>query len=159
MRFGRGSLSMLSPASAKGGINGVFLAKALARNQSMEGLKKLWLSEGDLDKLLNDKRSLQGLKGWKVKQPQESLLNSQRMYRKLLEALKQMDEKCDEQSEQEISPLVSELDLFITTTDIEGIPLPIVLADDVVYERRYKKCFPFSLCHRRGDWKQARRFH
>src|SRR5205823_2616767 len=82
-------VDVISGTSA-GGINGVFLAKALVRNQTMDGLKRLWLTEGDLDKLLNDKRSIQDLSGFKLKKPQESLLNSQRMYRKLLEALDQM---------------------------------------------------------------------
>src|SRR6266487_320867 len=53
-------VDVISGTSA-GGINGVFLAKALARNQDMEGLKKLWLQEGDLGKLLNDPRSLRDL--------------------------------------------------------------------------------------------------
>ena len=46
-------VDVISGTSA-GGINGIFLAKALARNQGMEGLKRLWLTEGDLAKLLND---------------------------------------------------------------------------------------------------------
>src|SRR2546423_71010 len=37
-------VDVISGTSA-GGINGGFLAKALARNQDMEGLKKLWLTE------------------------------------------------------------------------------------------------------------------
>src|SRR5207249_10256922 len=138
-------VDVISGTSA-GGINGVFLAKALARNQDMEGLKKLWLSEGDLGKLLNDKRSIQDLRGFKLKQPQESLLNSQRMYRKLLEALDNMDTARGENTsevDKKLSPLVRELDLFITTTDIDGIPLPIGLSDEVVYERRYKNVFHF----------------
>ena len=136
-------VDVISGTSA-GGINGIFLAKALARNQGMEGLKKLWLSEGDLGKLLNDKYSITDIAGFELKEPQASLLNSQRMYRKLLEALDQMDERSDEaDAEKKDSPLVAELDLFITTTDIEGLPLPIVLSDNVVYERRYKNVFHF----------------
>ncbi|PYI41429.1 MAG: hypothetical protein DMF12_10310, partial [Verrucomicrobia bacterium] len=101
-------VDVISGTSA-GGINGVFLAKALARNQGMDGLKKLWLSEGDLGKLLNDKRSIQDLRGFKLKQPQESLLNSQRMYRKLLEALDNMDTARGENTsevDKKLSPLV-----------------------------------------------------
>jgi patatin-related protein len=135
-------VDVISGTSA-GGINGIFLAKALARNQGMEGLKRLWLTEGDLGKLLNDKFSVVDLTGLKLKEPQASLLNSQRMYRKLLEALDQMDEQHNASAETTDSPLVSELDLFITTTDIEGIPLPITLSDSVVYERRYKNVFHF----------------
>jgi patatin-related protein len=138
-------VDIISGTSA-GGINGVFLAKALARNQGMEGLKKLWLREGDLAKLLNDKFSLDGLRGFKLTKPQGSLLNSQRMYRKLLEALDNMDVPRDKNappSQDNFSPLIHELDLFITTTDIEGVPLPISLFDDVVFERRYKNVFHF----------------
>src|SRR2546423_1359459 len=53
-------VDVISGTSA-GGINGVFLAKALARNQKMDGLKNLWLEEGDLGKLLNDPRALRDL--------------------------------------------------------------------------------------------------
>ncbi|HET9857969.1 MAG TPA: patatin-like protein, partial [Chthoniobacterales bacterium] len=138
-------VDVISGTSA-GGINGVFLAKALARNQGMDGLKKLWLTEGDLGKLLNDKRSIQDLSGFKIKKPQESLLNSQRMYRKLLEALDNMDTARGQNTsepDKKLSPLVKELDLFITTTDIAGVPLPIGLSDEVVYEQRYKNVFHF----------------
>jgi patatin-related protein len=136
-------VDVISGTSA-GGINGVFLAKALTRNQTMDGLKRLWLTEGDLDKLLNDKRSISDLSGFKLKRPQESLLNSQRMYRKLLEALDQMSKPAKQTAMVEKrSPLVGELDLFITTTDIDGIPLPIGLSDEVVYERRFKNVFHF----------------
>ena len=135
-------VDVISGTSA-GGINGIFLAKTLARNQGMEGLKRLWLTEGDLGKLLNDKFSIADLTGLELKEPQASLLNSQRMYRKLLEALDQMDEQPNASAKTTDSPLVSELDLFITTTDIEGIPLPITLSDSVVYERRYKNVFHF----------------
>jgi patatin-related protein len=130
-------VDIISGTSA-GGINGVFLAKALARNQMMYGLKQLWLSEGDLGKLLNDKQSVVALPGLKVQTPQQCLLNSERMYHKLLEALDQMDS-----GGRETSPLVKELDLFVTTTDIDGLPIPIALADEVVYERRYKNVFHF----------------
>jgi patatin-related protein len=135
-------VDVISGTSA-GGINGVFLAKALARNQKMDGLKTLWLQEGDLSKLLNDSESVSDLSdsGFKVRRPEQSLLNSQRMYRKLLEALDQMSAKKPDSTGD--SPLVGELDLFITTTDIEGIPLPIRLADEVIYERRYKNVFHF----------------
>lgn len=143
-------IDVISGTSA-GGINGVFLAKALARTQRMNGLKKLWLSEGDLAKLLNDSFSVEDLAdaGYTVQEPRQSLLNSQRMYRKLLDALADMDESNDQGSvydpnrKESVSPLVDELDLFVTTTDIEGLPLPIALADRVVFERRYKNVFHF----------------
>lgn len=134
-------VDVISGTSA-GGINGVFLAKALARNQTMDGLKQLWLQEGDLGKLLNDPRALRDLRytGIRRQSPPQSLLNSRRMYRKLLEALAEMGKRGETQ---DASPLVGELDLFVTATDIEGVPLPMSLKDDVVYERRYKNVFHF----------------
>jgi patatin-related protein len=155
-------VDVISGTSA-GGINGVFLAKALARDQNMEGLKKLWLSEGDLNKLLNDSVSVSDLAGFAVQKPLQSLLNSQRTDRKLLEALEQMaipetgetqGEQKESERETRPSPLVSELDLFITTTDLEGLPLPISLSDEVVYERRYRNVFHFRY-HRTRDSKSS----
>jgi len=43
---------IIAGASA-GGINGIFLAKAIATGQSIEPLTKLWLEEADVDKLLD----------------------------------------------------------------------------------------------------------
>src|SRR5512138_3825459 len=49
-------VDILSGTSA-GGINAVFLAKALANNQPMAQLQKLWEEEGDIELLINDKKS------------------------------------------------------------------------------------------------------
>ena len=38
------------------GINGVCLAKALANGTSLAGLKKVWLNDGDIGGLFNDRR-------------------------------------------------------------------------------------------------------
>jgi patatin-related protein len=82
-------VDILSGTSA-GGINAIFLAKALANSSSMDMLEKLWLDEGDIGVLINDKRSaLESLKAG-FSSPR-SLLNSRRMFRKLLEAFKGMD--------------------------------------------------------------------
>ncbi len=133
-------VDILSGTSA-GGINAVYLAKALANDQSIDELKNLWVSEGDIALLINDKSSIKGLH-LKTQHPPLSLLNSRRMYLKLLTALDDMDGvKRDAPMK---SPYVDELDLFITTTDIEGVPLPLRLADTVVYERRHRNVFHFK---------------
>jgi patatin-related protein len=134
-------IDILSGTSA-GGINAVFLAKSLAGNRDMDALRELWVSEGDMALLLNDKGSLAGL-GLPLAQPPQSLLNSQRMYAKLLQALDAVDGEhrgtgaCD-------SPCVDELDLFVTVTDLAGVPLPIGLSDRLVYERRHRNVFQFK---------------
>jgi predicted acylesterase/phospholipase RssA len=55
------SIDIIAGTSA-GGINGVVLAKAIARDASQEQLKRLWIDEGDLKKLLRAPR-VGGLRG------------------------------------------------------------------------------------------------
>ena len=145
-------VDIISGTSA-GGINGVFLAKALANDQSMEHLKAMWVEEGDIALLLNDRISTRDLRGLPYRDPPRSLLNGRRMYRKLLEALEAMEPLDEEKarkgespqrSQPECrSPYVEELDLFVTATDIRGLELPLRLADGVVYENRYRTVFRF----------------
>jgi hypothetical protein len=73
--------------TSAGGINGLFLAKALANGQEFAPLKQLWILEGDLARLLNDRASYTDLEFARNDSPPQSLLNSDRMYVKLLEAL------------------------------------------------------------------------
>src|SRR6266404_2096846 len=53
-------VDILSGTSA-GGINAIYLAKALANDQMIDQLKELWINEGDIGLLLNDKKSVAGL--------------------------------------------------------------------------------------------------
>jgi len=133
-------VDILSGTSA-GGINGIFLAKALANGQDMEELKNLWVTEGDIETLINDKRSIE--KPLSLQDPPTSLLNSERMYFKLLEAFEGMDKSVPPRSESDESPFVDELDLFVTSTDLQGVVLPIRLSDDLVYERRHRNVMHF----------------
>jgi len=131
-------VDILSGTSA-GGINAIFLAKALANNQSIEKLKQLWVQEGDIGLLINDKQSLAGLH-LQNQDPPKSLLNSRRMYLQLLKAFDGMDAKKQSQPGFQ-SPYVKELDLFVTTTDIKGTIVPLQLSDKVVYEKRHRNVF------------------
>src|SRR5215217_4952740 len=132
-------VDILSGTSA-GGINAIYLAKALANDQSMDQLKQLWINEGDIGVLINDRKSVSGLK-LQNQDPPQSLLNSRRMYLKLLKSFDDMEtaNRVDEDS-----PHVDEIDLYITTTDIAGTPIPIRLSDSVVYERRHRNVFHFK---------------
>jgi patatin-related protein len=134
-------IDILSGTSA-GGINGVFLAKALANNQSIDKLQRLWIEEGDIARLINDKISIKDLPGVTIEHPPASLLNSRRMYVKLLDAISGMETGASSNSDRE-SPLTEELDLFVTATDIYGLTLPLKLADKVIFERRYRNVFHF----------------
>ncbi len=128
--------------TSAGGINGIYLAKALALAQPFSALRDLWINEGDLGRLLNDEQAAHGVAGGLPAQPDgpRSLLSSDRMYRKLLDALQTMQDAGAVAD----SPLVEELDLFVTTTDIAGAPVPLRLYDKVVLERRHKQRFHFS---------------
>lgn len=140
-------VDIISGTSA-GGINGIFLAKALANGQDISRLQELWVEQGDIAVLINDKRSVE--KPFALQHPPKSLLNSQRMYIQLLMALKGMEAKSviepapgDQTDKPCRSPYVSELNLFVPTTDIRGLTLPIRLTDNLVNERRYRNVFKF----------------
>jgi patatin-related protein len=159
-------IDVISGTSA-GGINGVFLAKALANNQSIDELKDLWVEKGDFGELLNDKRRRGG-----DGSPVQSLLDGGYMYRELLKALEGMgpDAPAGESAaavgapagggaagaavgrrrDAPTSPYTEELDLYVTTTDISGLPLPLRLAGGVVEERRHRNVFRFSYATRQA---------
>ena len=139
--------------TSAGGINGLVLAKALANGQSFAPLKTLWVQEGDIDKLLNDGASYDGLDFVRSNAPPQSLLNSDRMYLKLLSAFEGMEKVIDPIGTSE-SRLVDEIDLFITTTDIRGAIVPLRLFDKVVYEQRYKQVYHFQYAAANGDEKR-----
>jgi patatin-related protein len=134
-------VDVLSGSSA-GGINAIFLAKALANEQSLAGLRDLWIEQADLALLVNDNESLQDTTLARQK-PARSLLNSRRMYWQVLSALTSMEgTQWDGQTGQS-SRLVDELDCWITATDIRGTVLPIDLYDRFVFERKHRKLFHF----------------
>ena len=133
-------VDILSGTSA-GGINGIFLAKALANEVGIDQLRDLWFNEGDMTKLLYDKKSYEGVHLEEVERP-PSLLNSRRMYWELLSALRGMSAQVKDPPQR--SRLVDELDLWITATDIYGLAVPIDLWDRTVYEKRHKNVFRFS---------------
>ena len=134
-------VDVLSGTSA-GGLNSIFLAKALANNEDMEGLKALWMKEGDIASLLNDAKS--SLPGLPASHTPKSLLNSQRMYDQLLTALHAMDFRQDGTAVATApSPLVEELDLYITATDLRGLPIHLKLNNTVADELRHRNVFRF----------------
>jgi patatin-related protein len=128
--------------TSAGGINGIFLAKALTNGEPFSPLKDLWIQEGDIALLLNDKRSYHGLHTRDRSRHPESLLNGDRMYLKLFDTMQSMSARTRSRSAG--SPLVDEMDLFVTTTDIVGSPVPLRLSDQFVYEKRHRQNFHFA---------------
>ncbi|HEX5431732.1 MAG TPA: DUF3376 domain-containing protein, partial [Bryobacteraceae bacterium] len=79
--------------------------------------------------------------------PPKSLLSSRGMYSKLIRALGEMEKGASE------GPLQPEMDVFITATDLQGLEMPIDLADETVFEKRYRNVFHLRL---RQDGSAAR---
>ncbi len=131
-------VDILSGTSA-GGINSVFLGKALTSGQSLATIHDLWLGEADMATLLNDGSSLSGLNSnlQKVPKPERSLLNSQRMYALLYKALEKMDEEGTSKA------LVSECDVWVTATDLAGMSVPVRLSFQQANEHIFKHAFHF----------------
>ena len=155
-------VDVLSGTSA-GGLNSLFLAKALTNDQDMDSLINLWMEEGDIGRLLNDDVSVANEAGLEEPRAPKSLLNSQRMYKKLLSAFDGMDYPRPQASEPHSplaveagrhsptrSPHVDELDCYITTTDLTGLPVQMKLANTVACEQRHRNVFHFRYCHREG---------
>jgi patatin-related protein len=126
--------------TSAGGVNAVYLAKALANNQDMDKLKNLWVQVSDISGLINDARSYHDYLFKLADDPGEPwwLLNSRRIYFELLKGLRDMDFDKPACKEGE-SPLVDELDLYVTATDMFGRPIQMRLADDVVSEFKHRK--------------------
>lgn len=139
-------VDILSGTSA-GGINSLFMAKALARGQSLQNLAQLWIDVADISKLLNDRGSLEGVVD--LQKPPKSLLNARWMYLKLLEAFDNM-----ETGDIQDGPLVGDIDVFLTTTDLDGLPLPLALPHQKVEERRHRNRYKFA--RREGDGQRSR---
>jgi patatin-related protein len=156
----RFTIDILSGTSA-GGINAVFLAKALANDQSLDGLSTLWIEEGDIAKLLNDRASARGEAGVAWQRPPRSLLNGQRMYRKLLTAFHQMDasDPLGTSDSSRESALAQELDLYVTATDLTGLRQPIRLSNRVIDERRFRTVFHFAYATEEATGEHRNDFH
>ena len=133
-------IDIISGTSA-GGINGVALAKALAGgNPDLAGLEDVWLEKADLGKLLNDHRGA-GKGRWKSARGRtESLLDGDHMYGLVLDTLRGMNAGAS----QKAPPLTEKLDLFVTATDLEGLPAPLQLTGQKIDERIHKTVFHFE---------------
>ena len=127
----------LVSGSSAGGINGVFLGKALAIGGDLAGIRRVWLDEADLSLLVNDKMSSKGT-DTPLDVPPVSLLNGNRMYGMLVKALDDMDAPPSDTAGAAPTPLLDELDLYVTATDLTGTVAPLKLKDGVAYETDHR---------------------
>lgn len=140
-------IDVISGTSA-GGINGIFLAKALATDREIDPISDLWIDEGDLRELLNDADSTRGM-SLRPQEPPVSLLNGERMYKSLVAAFDRMDEL---ERQPRFDP-GDRLDLFVTATDVHGELIQLTLANGVAREKRHRQGFHFRwLDNQRGDF-------
>jgi patatin-related protein len=132
-------VDIISGTSA-GGINGLYLAKALVLGQSLERIANVWLDKADISTLLYDKYS--ALPGIPQQRPPPSLLNGRRMFYLLFDSLQKMDD--DAGASERKRSLTDRVDCFLTATDLRGLPIFLRLSDGFVSESWHRKSFHFS---------------
>ncbi len=137
--------------TSAGGINGVYLAKALARNESQDLLRDLWLERGDIDVLLDAPRWLPrplryllvcGRVLWR------SPLRGDGMSQWLYDALEGMDATAPADGDVPASLLPDDhvLELFVTATDFYGYDRQAVTTvPRLVHDRRHRHVLTFRL--------------
>lgn len=134
-------VDILSGTSA-GGINAAMLAKALVRNADLAPLKRLWVDDGALETLINDGGSAATRATYH--RPVRSLFDSDFMYDELLVAMRELNAS-------EGEPLVDELSLAITGTDLAGRPVDLRLEDRIAREYAHRHVFRFDYLDRVTD--------
>jgi predicted acylesterase/phospholipase RssA len=111
--------------TSAGGINGVFLAKALSHDLGLDDLTRLWLEKASLAKLTNHYFGL--LRIFKGRPP----VDGDAMVGWLYEALNAMDKQAVDRGARtpSLMPRGDRLDLFVTTTDRFGYPQNLVIGN------------------------------
>jgi patatin-related protein len=119
--------------TSAGGINGVYLAKAVAHNRSQDALRNLWLERGDMSILV---RGPKRLPWWLraaaplVRVRTQAPLHGDLMSLWIYEALEDMDAQARAAGEPEtLMPEQQLLQLFVTMTDFNGYAREVVLMD------------------------------
>lgn len=148
-------VDVVSGTSA-GGINGVYLATAIARNRSQEPLRAMWMEKGDIKRLLTGREGLPlALKVPRILLSvlrRRPLLDGTRMSRWLREALQQMG---DDQPRivNGVDSLLGpheRLQLFVPITDFYGYDVHLPADDPAwVLDRTHRHVMQFI--HDRRD--------
>ncbi|MDQ3889865.1 MAG: patatin-like protein [Actinomycetota bacterium] len=146
--------------TSAGGINGVYLAKALAHNRSQDALRDLWLNRGDIARLLRGPaRVPMALKvpvllAQAVKKPP---LKGDAIARWMYGALRDMDADARKPGDLEtlLSPR-SVLELFVTTTDFAGYQRDLMIADPkLIHDHTHRHVFTFRYGDGEDDFRAA----
>jgi patatin-related protein len=146
------SIDIIGGTSA-GGINGIALSKAIGRNASLEPLKKVWIDDGDIGKLLRGTR-LFGSKAQvfftvarqltRLTGP-SSPLRGEYMSKLLLQALTEMDEDRGPEAPSLLPGKAPELELYVPTTDLNGfeVLVPSGIGGASNRDRDYRQVLAF----------------
>jgi patatin-related protein len=147
--------------TSAGGINGIFLCKALAHNLSQDSLRELWFTKADIRQLLGGSALR---RGWNIvrfaiqllRGKAQGLLDGKAMLGWLLAALKGMDgtrsSYAPKSSPASLIPDGHSLQLHVTTTDYFGYRQPMTIHDPpTVAERRNRHILSFLYQRAAGE--------
>ena len=158
--------------SSAGGINGIFLAKALAHDLNQDGLRDLWFEHGDLEKIIHEPHGLaqhlakplidaivhgddSDVPSENAKQKlilaglriyAEPLLEGDEMSRRIYEALAGMEPGDGDPTTEpkSLMPPLHPLGLSVTVTDYYGYARHLPIADPpVVAEAQHRHLLEF----------------
>jgi patatin-related protein len=160
--------------SSAGGINGIFLAKALAHDLNQDSLRDLWFTHGDLERIIREPK---GIRGWleerfadllplgggddavprrearekllvaALKVYDEPLLDGDEMTRRIYDALAGMDAdpKASTPELMSLMPPRQLLELFVTVTDHRGYVRRLPIVDPrVAAEGQHRHLLQFG---------------
>lgn len=141
-------LDVISGTSA-GGINGIYLAKALAHDLPLDSLRDLWLDNGDIAKLLRGPEHLwvgARLPGILAQLGAEAPLHGDLPAQWHYDALVAMDAAgSPPASPGSLVPVGHRLDLFVTVTDFHGYDRHVPVDDPpIVRDRRHRHVLAFG---------------
>ena len=146
--------------TSAGGINGIYLTKAIAHNLSQDALRDLWFERGDMSQLLLLPTWLPVKLRFFLLLPRalkKSPLRGGAMARWLFEALEGMDDRGREPDAVEtLVPDDGRLDLFVTITDFYGYNRQVPIFDPhLVHDSRHRHSLMFT--YKRGERDQFQR--
>ncbi len=135
--------------TSAGGINGIYLTKAIAHNLSQDKLRDLWFERGDMKQLLLLPQWLPVKLRFFLLLPRalkKSPLRGAEMAQWLHEALEGMDDGGNEpESLDTLVPQDGQLDLYVTITDFYGYDRQVPIFDPhLVHDQRHRHAMAFT---------------
>ena len=135
--------------TSAGGINGIYLTKAIAHNLSQDALRDLWFERGDMRQLLLLPTWLPlKLRAFLLlpRALRRSPLRGKEMAQWLFQALEGMDAGGSKpESLETLVPADGRLDLFVTITDFYGYDRQVPIFDPtLVHDSRHRHALKFT---------------